>query len=501
MNARRWWGSLVAIGLGTLVANIAVATEISGVSTVTDTWHLDRINQQTLPLDNVSTPSATLTGAGIDIYIVDTGINYSHEQFGGRAVYGTDIARTASGSVVDPRGSDCDGHGTHVASLAAGTTTGVAPGSRVFSVRVLDCNGLGEVADVVKGLKWIADHHTNGRLAVVNLSLGVDLGDDGGPLDKAVRNLVADGVVVVVAAGNGDSAGRPLDACRISPADEPIALTVGATRFDDAITSFSNFGPCVDVFAPGGSNQRPVVGAWYTSSTAYNNEKGTSMASPLAAGYAALLGQQQPSLCPQQIHDTVVARATPNVITGLDATTPNRMLFLDTTPISGTTTPGRANGLIVTAHNGALKVSWDRPCAGGATFKKTAVSVYRDGKLVKTVMKRPGATQTSISGLRNGVAYQVSVRTATDVGRSRGSVRVASPKLRTLRVGTTTRVSLLVMTQQKDEPKITVASSSKSVCAVKRNPQRLVAKSRGTCKVQITPKHAEKTTTHTFTVQ
>jgi len=501
MNARRWWTTVATIGLGLIVSNVALTTSTSGVSTVTDTWHLDRINQRTLPLDNVSTPSVTLNGAGIDIYIVDTGINYSHEQFGGRAVYGTDIARTASGSVVDPVGSDCDGHGTHVSSLAAGITTGVAPGSRVFSVRVLDCNGLGEVPDVVRGLQWIVEHHTNGRLAVANLSLGVDLGDDGGPLDKAVRNLVADGVVVVVAAGNGNSAGQPIDACRISPADEPIALTVGATTVDDAITSFSNFGPCVDVFAPGGSNQRPVDGAWYTSPTAYNNEKGTSMASPLAAGYAALLGQQQPDLCPQQIHDAVVARATPNLITGLDATTPNRMLFLDTAPISGTVTPGRANGLVITAHNGALKVSWDRPCSGGSVFKKTAVSVYHNGKLVKTIMKRPGATQATVTGLRNGVAYQVSVRTATDVARSRDSVRVLSPKLRSLRVGTSTRVPLLVTTQQKEEPKISVTSSSKNVCAVKRNPQRLVAKSRGTCKVQVTAKHAEKSMTHAFTVQ
>lgn len=487
--------------MGVVGFNVSSSTESSGVSTVTDTWHLDRINQSNLPLDGVTTPSATLNGEGIDIYIVDTGINYTHEQFAGRAVYGTDIARTASSSVVDPRGSDCDGHGTHVSSLAGGVTTGVATGSRIFSIRVLDCNGLGEVADVVKGLQWIADHHTAGRLAVANLSLGVDLGDDGGPLDKAVRNLVADGVVVVVAAGNGDNSGRPIDACRISPADEPIALTVGAVTIDDMISPFSNFGPCLDVFAPGGSNQRPVVGAWYTSPTAYNREKGTSMASPLVAGYAALLGQQQPDLCPAQIHDAVVARATPNVVSGLDATTPNRLLFLDTAPIAGTVPPGRANGLVVSAHNEALRVSWDRPCSGGSIFKRTKVSVYRDGKLVKSLTTRPGVTQAVVRGLRNNVSYSVSIRTATEVARSRGSARVASPKLRAVRVGTTVRASLLVKAQQGEEPKIAIATGSKKVCAVKRSPQRLVAKSRGVCKVLITPKNAEKTTTHTFTVQ
>jgi subtilisin family serine protease len=501
MTLRRWRTFIFAGVVGVFALVLASPSPSSGISKVTDTWHLDRINQRTLPLDNVSTPSATLNGAGIDVYIVDTGTNYSHEQFGGRAVYGIDIARSASGSIVDPRGSDCDGHGTHVASSAAGTTTGVAPGSRVFSVRVLDCNGLGEVADVVKGLRWIADHHTAGRLAIANLSLGVDLGDDGGPLDKAVRRLVADGVVVVVAAGNGDNSGRPIDACRISPADEPIALTVGAVTVDDALSSFSNFGPCVDVFAPGGSNQRPVVGAWYTSPTAYNNEKGTSMASPLVAGYAALLAQQQPHLCPSQVHDAVVARATPNLISGLDATTPNRLLFLDTTPIVGTVSPGRSDGLVVSAHNGALRVSWDRPCSGGSIFKRTTISVYRDGQLVKSVTSRPGATQAIVSNLRNNVSYGVSVRTATEVARSRGSVRVASPQLRSLRVGNTVRVSQLVKTQQGDEPKVSVVSTSKSVCSLQRNPQRLVAKSRGTCKVKISPKYAEKTVTHTFTVQ
>jgi subtilisin family serine protease len=312
---------------------------------------------------------------------------------------------------------------------------------------------------------------------------------------------VADGVVVVVAAGNGDNSGRPIDACRISPADEPIALTVGAVTVDDALSSFSNFGPCVDVFAPGGSNQRPVVGAWYTSPTAYNNEKGTSMASPLVAGYAALLAQQQPHLCPSQVHDAVVARATPNLISGLDATTPNRLLFLDTTPIVGTVSPGRSDGLVVSAHNGALRVSWDRPCSGGSIFKRTTISVYRDGQLVKSVTSRPGATQAIVSNLRNNVSYGVSVRTATEVARSRGSVRVASPQLRSLRVGNTVRVSQLVKTQQGDEPKVSVVSTSKSVCSLQRNPQRLVAKSRGTCKVKISPKYAEKTVTHTFTVQ
>jgi subtilisin family serine protease len=500
MSMRRLVKYLAVVICGVTIAGI-VSSPSSGVSTVTDTWHLDRINQRNLPLDGNSLSSATLTGEGIDVYIVDTGINYSHEQFGGRAVYGIDIARTASNSVVNPRGSDCDGHGTHVASLVGGVTTGVAPGTRVYSVRVLDCNGLGEVKDVVAGLRWIAEHHTAGRLAIANLSLGVDLGNDGTPLDKAVRELVADGVVVVVAAGNGDSSGRPIDACRISPADEAVALTVGATTIDDALSSFSNFGPCIDLFAPGGGNQRLITGAWYTSATAYNTERGTSMASPLAAGYAALLAQQQPDLCPSQIHDAVVSRATPDVLTGLVGASPNRLLFVDTAPIATTVKPGRANGLVVSAHNGAVKVSWDRPCSGGSVFARTTVSVYRDGKLVKSVTTRPRSTHATVSGLRNGVSYRIAVRTATEVARSRASVRVATPQPRAFRVGSTVRISSMIKTQQGAEPRVSVVSSSRSVCAVLRNPQRLVAKSRGTCKVKITPKNAQKSVTHSFTVQ
>jgi subtilisin family serine protease len=500
MNVRRWFTHIAVGAVGLFAASILTSSATSGISTVTDTWHLDRINQSTLPLDG-DTTRPPLTGAGIDIYIVDTGIHYSHEQFGGRAVFGVDIARTASNSVVTPRGSDCDGHGTHVSSLAGGATTGVAPGVRIFSVRVLDCNGLGEVKDVVAGLRWIAEHHTAGRLAIANLSLGVDLGDDGTPLDKAVRELIADGVVVVVAAGNGDSTGRPIDACRISPADEAVALTVGAVTIDDALSTFSNYGPCIDLFAPGGSTARPLVGAWYTSNTAYNNERGTSMASPLVAGYAALLSQQQPDLCPSQIHEAVVSRATPDVLTGLFGESPNRMLFLDPTPIAGVVAPGRANGLVATAHNGTLKVSWDRPCSGGAPFVRTTVSVYRDGKLVKSVTARPRATQATITGLRNGLTYRVAVRTSTEVARSRASVRVATPALRALRVGTSTRMSLLVTTQNSGNPRSSVVPASRSVCSITGNPQRLVAKSRGTCRVRITPRNAERTVIHSFTVQ
>ena len=500
MHLRRLLTLVVASALAITSFSGFTATSSSGVSTVTDTWHLDRINQSTLPLDANSLPSATLNGAGIDIYIVDTGINYAHEQFGGRAVYGTDIAYQA-GSVVDPRGSDCDGHGTHVASLAGGTTVGVARGVRLISVRVLDCQGLGEVEDVVAGLEWVADHHQAGRLAIANLSLGVDIGDDGSPLDAAVRKLVADGVVVVVAAGNGDASGQPIDACRVSPGDEPEAITVGAVTIDDALSSFSNFGSCVDIFAPGGSQARPIIGAGSVSPTQYISERGTSMATPLVAGYAGLLAQQQPQLCPSQIQEAVITRATQNVITALDLLSPNRMLFLEKSPIGTVVQPGKVNNLVASVHNGSLLVSWDHPCAGGGTFTQFIVSVYSDGKLVKQVTSSATATKMRVRGLRNGRAYRVSVRAVTDAGRGSASRRVTTPALRTLRVGQTVTTTKLVKAQQGKDPKFKVLAASKEVCGVRRNPQRLVAKSRGVCKVRITPVNAAHSSVHQFRVQ
>ena len=500
MHLRRILSGIAVVAIAVGVAGGVHSQAASGALTVTDTWHLDRINQLTLPLDGNSVPSATLNGAGVDIYIVDTGINYAHEQFGGRAVYGTDIAYN-EGSIVDPRGSDCDGHGSHVASLAGGTTVGVANGARLISVRVLDCQGLGEVEDVVAGLEWVADHHQAGRLAIANLSLGVDIGDDGSPLDTAVRKLVADGVVVVVAAGNGDASGQPIDACRVSPGDEPEAITVGAVTVDDALSAFSNFGACIDVFAPGGSQSRPLVGAGKNAPNEYINERGTSMATPLVAGYAALLSQQQPKLCPSQIQDAVIARATPNLITGLDAASPNRMLFLETSPISSVVPAGQVNNLVVSSHDRALRVSWDQPCTGGGTISEFIVSVYYDGKLVKKVTTAGTATRATVRGLRNGRSYRVSVRAVNELGQAQASRRLTSPPLRTLRVGQSVTTPKLAKAQQGKDPKWKVMAASRGVCAVLRNPQRLVAKSRGTCKVQITPVHAQHASIHRFTVQ
>jgi hypothetical protein len=225
------------------------------------------------------------------------------------------------------------------------------------------------------------------------------------------------------------------------------------------------------------------------------------MASPLVGGYAALLAQQQPSLCPAQIHDAVVQRATTGVIGRLDAASPNRLLFIDTAPISTVVKAGRPNNLVVTAHDRSLKVSWDRPCDGGSAFTKFIVAVYRNGTFVKKTTVKAASGITRIGGLQNGVSYQVAVRPFTELGKSKASTRVASPQLRTLRVGQTVPTSRLVKAQQGRDPRWRISSGSRGLCAILKNPQRLVAKSRGRCNVRITPIHAESSVIHSFTVQ
>ena len=254
-----------------LVGSLAftgVGIESARSAAVVNPWNIDRINQATLPLDG-NASLGPLTGAGIDIYIVDTGVRPTHEQLAGRVAAGLDVPTENENSVVDPVSSDCDGHGTHVASTAAGATVGVAVQARIISVRVLDCNGDGEVVDVVKALEWIRADHVSGRTAIANLSLGVDLGDDGTAIIEMVRELVADGVIMVVAAGNGDSSGKGIDACRIAPGSEPLSFTVGAVTKSDSVATYSNYGPCVDIWAPGGDRVSPINAAWFRSDVDY----------------------------------------------------------------------------------------------------------------------------------------------------------------------------------------------------------------------------------------
>ncbi len=279
-------------------------------------YGLDRIDQRVLPLSGSF--STTADGTGVTAYVIDSGILYTHRDFGGRAVKGFD-GITANGSAVD-----CDGHGTHVAGTIGGTAYGVAKKVKLVGVRVLDCNGDGTTESVVAGLDWVVRNHTAGVRAVANMSLG---GGKDAALDAAVERAIADGITFAVAAGNdggllGDLLGGS-NACNHSPARVADALTVGASESDDYIASYSNKGPCVDLFAPG----TDIKSDWIDSNIGTNTISGTSMSTPHVVGVAALYLSAVGYRTPAQVNAQLIGTATAGAVQGLSGSTANRLLF------------------------------------------------------------------------------------------------------------------------------------------------------------------------------
>jgi subtilisin family serine protease len=281
-------------------------------------WGLDRVDQHNLPLS--STFSYTANGTGVTVYVLDTGVRKTHAQFGGRADY---IANGAGGDFVgDGHGNaeDCHGHGTHVAGIAGGSGYGVAKNVQIRAGRVVNCIGGGTTSMVISAMDWIVANGT--YPSVVNMSLGY--GDEQSVRDAAAR-LYQDRHVVVAAAGNGDFAGNPQNACQQSPAGYANALTVGSTTSADHESSFSNYGSCVDVLAPGSS----IKSAWIGSDTATYVDSGTSMAAPHVAGVAALYLDLYPIAYPSTVNNAIKVNATSGVITLNNpfSGTPNKLLY------------------------------------------------------------------------------------------------------------------------------------------------------------------------------
>jgi subtilisin family serine protease len=387
----------VANSMGTSPASepsdpITIGTEGGARTTFPGSWGLDRIDETDLPMDGLY--STGNRGDGVIIFVVDTGIS-PHSEFGDRLLSGHDTVGDGNGAL------DCHGHGTHVASTSAGSTFGVADDALLVGVRVLDCGGGGTTSGVVAGLDWVADYDLDGMRGVVNMSLG---GGASSVLDAAVARLVDAGITVAVAAGNEAQA-----ACNVSPAREPSAITVGATDRYDSRAWFSNYGSCVDIFAPGVD----ITGAGIGSTTDTDTMSGTSMASPHVAGAAAIVLSAYPSLTPAEVSAVLAGDATRNVISGPGSGSPNLLLMVagDSLPVGGF--PSSPKDVTATPGDSRVTVSWTPGSPSGRDVATFVVTGSPTGSCSVDASDQTSIHSCDVTGLVNGVEYAFAV-TAID---------------------------------------------------------------------------------------
>lgn len=350
------------------------------------TWGLDRIDEADLPLDSFY--EFNFDGTGVDAYIIDTGIRASHNQFGGR------VSNGGFDAIGDGRGTDdCNGHGTHVAGTVGSQTYGVAKNVNLIAVRVLGCGGSGSNSGVIDGVNYVAQVASGPSVA--NMSLG---GGVSAALDRAVENAIDQGITFVVAAGNSNA-----DACNTSPSRVGPALTVGATTSSDVRSSFSNFGTCLDIFAPGSG----ITSTWFTNNNATNTISGTSMASPHVAGVAALYLDQAPSASPSQVENAIESAAVSGRLSNVRAGSPN--LLLQSLLSNG----GGGGG-----GGGSTTCAYEDDFTSSTGWQNSANSTCSTGTYVRTnpTQQTNGGVTTQVGGDDGGDGFAVFTASNTSAG-------------------------------------------------------------------------------------
>ena len=384
-------------------------------------WGIDRLDQLA-PSQNFRF-NFSMTGESVSAYVIDSGIRGTHQEFEDRVLPGFTSINDGNGTL------DCNGHGTHVAGTIGGKDFGVAPKVNLVPVRVMDCDGAGLLSGLLAALDWVANDVSATERAVVNLSLGAGASPS---LDAAINNLSARGITVVAAAGN---AAR--DACEVSPARAPSAITVAASDRSDGFASFSNFGSCVDLIAPGVS----IPAAYIGSDSDIRELSGTSMATPHVTGLVAGL-LSEVALSPDQVSQALKLVALKDVVRNVPASTSNLLaqVFV-AVPVVGDgdsftlspTIPAPPTNVTARLWFNSARVSWSAASDGGASVQKYTVRIWENGRLIRKVEVRGNVTTARVSNLRLRKNYTFTVLATNSVGTSIDSTGTKSLRVTKVR--------------------------------------------------------------------